>query len=225
MEDLSFSTPFNNLDENELFSFFFDEQAEQLASSAGSPAQQKSDVATFKDPNALAYQLTPSPSGAPEDFPMVGEQIPPLFPMLDQLKLEPEDEDDSLSSPFEDCDMDTVEEKKPKTRAKGGRKKQEKKTTTKRAPAARKNSKRPTKKQKVEKTSFLASLKGLSSAELEHIAETQTLTPKEQSDLKKYIRMIKNRESAQLSRERRKIYQDTLERTFAVETSRHEVLK
>jgi len=37
--------------------------------------------------------------------------------------------------------------------------------------------------------------------------------------------MIKNRESAQLSRERRKIYQDTLERAFNVENARHSTLK
>jgi len=39
------------------------------------------------------------------------------------------------------------------------------------------------------------------------------------------IRMIKNRESAQLSRERRKIYQETLERAFAAESTRNAELK
>jgi len=174
------------------------------------------------DPNI--YHM-PIPQPVTMDFTLASEQIPPLFPMLEQMKLEPvDDQPDELLSPIEIEPLGFAE---VKVKSQKGKKalKDKSPAKPKRAPAGRKNSKRPTKKQKVEKTSFIASLKGMSSTELEQLAETKPLTAKEQNDLKKYIRMIKNRESAQLSRERRKIYQDTLERALATESERHSSLK
>jgi len=226
MEDLSFSVPFE--DNNELFSFFFEEgEQPQVAT----PLPGKDATTTFKDPNAPTFSFDVQ-QPTMEDFSIpTDEQFPSLFPMLDQLKMEPvEVQAAELSSPCEFESMDVP----VKTRAKGRRRvtKKEKEADNekpakpaKRNATERKNSKRPTKKQKVEKTSFIASLKGLTSTELEQMAETQPLSAKEQSDLKKYIRMIKNRESAQLSRERRKIYQDTLERALATESARNASLK
>jgi len=222
MDDLSLSIPFS---ESDLLSFFYEDGEH------GRPVAPPMD--SLPDPSV--YGSLPQPVDCAMDFALSSDQIPPLFPLLDQLKLEPIDDIDiedttsssGVGSPLEIEPLDELEGKledvKPKK--KKGTKKQ-KDTPKKRTPAARKNSKRPTKKQKVEvKTSFIASLKGLSSAELEKLAETRPLSPKEQSDLKKYIRMIKNRESAQLSRERRKIYQETLERALAAEGSRNSSLK
>lgn len=227
MDDLSFSVPF---EENELFSFFYDGEAEQDQSPQQlQPYDGKTETIIFKDPNAPNYEFAAQP--VVEDFGLAQEQMPALFPLLDQLKEEPVDMVEELSSPSEFEPM----EKAVKSKGRGRRAttttttKKEKKPkapkAAKRVATERKNSKRPAKKQKIEKTSFIGSLKGMTSGELEQMAETQALTPKEQSDLKKYTRMIKNRESAQLSRERRKIYQDTLEKALSVESARNAELK
>ncbi|KAL6065932.1 hypothetical protein QOT17_009906 [Balamuthia mandrillaris] len=99
------------------------------------------------------------------------------------------------------------------------------------AASTRKPSTRPTKKPKVEPSGaadpsspFLQSLVGLSSTELMEYAKNNPLTPQQKLEMKKQIRMMKNRESAQLSRERRKEHQKELEDIIDRETQRHAVL-
>ncbi|KAL6047029.1 hypothetical protein QOT17_021870 [Balamuthia mandrillaris] len=99
------------------------------------------------------------------------------------------------------------------------------------AASTRKPSTRPTKKPKVEPSGaadpsspFLQSLVGLSSTQLMEYAKNNPLTPQQKLEMKKQIRMMKNRESAQLSRERRKEHQKELEDIIDRETQRHVVL-
>lgn len=72
---------------------------------------------------------------------------------------------------------------------------------------------RAAKKQKLEPqpSDFIGSLRGMNSAQLEQYAETQPLTEAQQTELKEWIRKIKNRESASLSRQNRKNHQQELE--------------
>jgi hypothetical protein len=72
---------------------------------------------------------------------------------------------------------------------------------------------RAAKKQKLEPqpSDFIESLRGMNSAQLEQYAETQPLTEAQQTELKEWIRKIKNRESASLSRQNRKNHQQELE--------------
>eukprot|EP01087_Luapelamoeba_hula_P013975 TRINITY_DN4034_c0_g1_i1.p1 TRINITY_DN4034_c0_g1~~TRINITY_DN4034_c0_g1_i1.p1 ORF type:complete len:329 (-),score=78.72 TRINITY_DN4034_c0_g1_i1:329-1315(-) len=101
-------------------------------------------------------------------------------------------------------------------------------TTTK-----KRTTRQPSKKQKVESKpvtfgstqQFADSLKGKNSVELERMVEEQKMSMNEQEILKKQIRVMKNRESAQLSRERRKVYQDQLEGRYHIEADRSVRLK
>jgi len=219
------SLPFGELNESELFSFFFtpseDTSVLEPQIDLQLPTNESTTQMIEQQQQATSMVLDPIISLATADEYVPTEQIPPLFPSLEQLKLENDGYDDDFDDDeeLEDCEFMQSQKKKKKKSTRS-------RAATKRKPSTRKNNKRATKKQKVEgETSFLASLRGLSSEELEKIAETRVLTPKEQHELKTFTRMIKNRESAQLSRERRKIYQETLERAFDVENARHSTLK
>jgi len=145
--------------------------------------------------------------------------LPLLFPVLEEGLGTPD-----FSSPMSDEDNAQTDTKPIKTEKLDADEEPqtETKTRKKRVPTKRKTSKRPAKKQKKSSgdSSFILSLKGMNSAELEHYASTHSLALKEQTELKKYIRAIKNRESAQLSRERRKDYQKTLEHTLEDQTGK-----
>lgn len=84
---------------------------------------------------------------------------------------------------------------------------------SKRKNSSSKKAARAAKKQKTEPepSDFIGSLRGMNSAQLEHYAETQPLTEAQQAELKEWIRKIKNRESASLSRQNRKNHQQELE--------------
>jgi hypothetical protein len=91
--------------------------------------------------------------------------------------------------------------------------KEEPKESKRKNSTSAKKAARAAKKQKTEPqpSDFIESLRGLSSAQLEQYAETQPLTEAQQTELKEWIRKIKNRESASLSRQNRKNHQQELE--------------
>ena len=166
MEDLGFSAPF---EENELFSFFFPDEDPNAQPNIPKPIGLEGKSETlFADPNSPNYSFAQM-----DDF-QTNEQIPPLFPMLDQLKMEPIDDspmDEGFSSPIELEPIQVKTKRAPRKKAAPKPKSEKAAKPAKRNPTNKKNSKRPTKKQKlededekVEKTSFIASLKGLSSA-------------------------------------------------------------
>eukprot|EP01090_Pellita_catalonica_P013744 TRINITY_DN3330_c0_g1_i1.p1 TRINITY_DN3330_c0_g1~~TRINITY_DN3330_c0_g1_i1.p1 ORF type:complete len:366 (-),score=66.19 TRINITY_DN3330_c0_g1_i1:57-1154(-) len=71
---------------------------------------------------------------------------------------------------------------------------------------------RPSKKQKLSNLSpFLQNLEGLNSQQLEEYKKKNVLTATEEKDFKKYLRKIKNRESAIQSRIKKRQYQEELE--------------
>eukprot|EP01089_Gocevia_fonbrunei_P022311 TRINITY_DN8988_c0_g1_i1.p1 TRINITY_DN8988_c0_g1~~TRINITY_DN8988_c0_g1_i1.p1 ORF type:complete len:361 (-),score=64.78 TRINITY_DN8988_c0_g1_i1:215-1297(-) len=217
------------LDED-ILSFFYDE--EPLLSS---PDQNKLRLssATLEELN-LAINSENNSNETITD-------LPPLFPTLDDISLSPLIQDNEtpldLSPPLIPHHTPThlpipgivikeepnpLPEIKPsinitkpttKTATKTATKSAPKTapTTKKRtAPATKKPSKRPRKKQKVE-SDFIGSLEGMTSDELILYRKSHSLTSGQERELKNHTRKIKNRESAILSRQRRKAYQDELE--------------
>jgi len=247
MEDLNLSesTGFNDAD---LFtSFFFNDNGDQqedkslihdtaLLSVASSPIESTADNAESSSSSPMLSPL-PTPSLPTSELELF--DIPSLFPSLDNLKLESAEEEEEVlqSSTISPADLhaqstcaETTTTTTTTTKSRASKKRVHPPTPT--ATTRKRAVRQPAKKQKVspvepkaEPVDFVSSLKGLTSVELERIPEHRDLTVREQEELKKYIRMIKNRESAQLSRERRKVYQDTLEQSFNEETDRHAKLK
>lgn len=244
-ESLDTSSAFNDTD---LFSsFFFNENDQQpedvdkaaiLTHDAGLLSAASSPIESTSPADLSTPILSPLPSSLPTSELDLGFDMPPLFPSLDNLKLEDVEEEEILSSTSlspaalhaESTCAATKQEPTSTTTTKSSNKKRMHPPTPTATP--RKRAARQPKKQKVNpkeeqehQSDFISSLKGLTSAELEKIPEERELNAREQEELKKYIRMIKNRESAQLSRERRRVYQDTLEQSFSKETDRNAALK
>lgn len=139
-------------------------------------------------------------------------ELPDIFPSIEEIGTQA-----SLEEPIQPV-ASAAKKKETKIQMPAPKKqqtvkKEQQPTEKKRNPQNKKRNPRVPKKQKVEETTstFIQTLKGLNSAELEAYASTHALTSQQQAELKEWIRKIKNRESASNSRKNRKNHQQILE--------------
>jgi chemotaxis protein histidine kinase CheA len=170
---------------------------------------------TSPTPIATGMPLPPSPpsdglalSSPSLDDPFAG--LTDIFPLLGDLvepALREEEEIDSGNLPNTTSTTTSSPATASLVKVKEEPKEPKRKSTKE------KKASRAAKKQKLEPqpSDFIESLRGLNSAQLEHYAETQPLSEAQQTELKEWIRKIKNRESASLSRQNRKNHQQELE--------------
>lgn len=177
------------LDEETLFSSFFGKES---SSELESPSYLESPSTGFED----LFAESETPNGVPQE---------PLLPLLylSSFQTVPAVQTDLVvyspgSGEEEEEELVTTQSKKKTTQKKRN------------SSTNQKQSKRPPKKQKVE-SEFIRSLHGLTSDQLVEYEQTHNLTPDQQRELKNWTRKIRNRESALLSRQRKKTYQEELE--------------
>jgi len=138
-------------------------------------------------------------AGLTDIFPILGDLAEPV------MEREEEIESGSVQT--------TASTAVPLVKVKEEPKEPKRKNSSSSSSTKEKKAARAAKKQKLEPqpSDFIGSLRGMNSAQLEQYAETQPLTEAQQTELKEWIRKIKNRESASLSRQNRKNHQQELE--------------